>query len=173
MNPKLASLFDEPEKAYLQPHELNALSQLVSSLPDRINLYRRLRNEELTLMQAVADALQQKFAQESEDKLKRSLQNGMLMVRYAAMAMLTDDVEIVVKRLEPWLPEMIEAYDTRAIDQALYQLIREQFVSRFTPAQMTLLIPGLDAAQQIITPSSAANDDDDAEITSETLVSLF
>ncbi|MEM6437342.1 MAG: hypothetical protein AAF773_26315, partial [Cyanobacteria bacterium P01_D01_bin.115] len=92
MNPKLASLFDEPEKAYLQPHELNALSQLVSSLPDRINLYRRLRNEELTLMQAVADALQQKFAQESEDKLKRSLQNGMLMVRYAAMAMLTDDV---------------------------------------------------------------------------------
>ncbi|MEM9504767.1 MAG: hypothetical protein AAGA01_12515, partial [Cyanobacteria bacterium P01_E01_bin.43] len=63
--------------------------------------------------------------------------------------------------------------DTRAIDQALYQLIREQFVSRFTPAQMTLLVPGLDAAQQIITPSSAASDDDDAEITSETLVSLF
>ncbi|MGD1944201.1 MAG: hypothetical protein ACFB0G_23130 [Leptolyngbyaceae cyanobacterium] len=173
MNPKLESLFDEPEKAYLQPHELNALSQLVSSLPDRINLYRRLRNEELTLMQAVADALQQKFSQEPEDKLKRSLQNGMLMVRYAALAMLTDDVEMVVKRLAPWLPEMIEAYETRAVDQALYQLIREQFVGRFTPAQMALLAPGLDAAQTLITPSSPANDDDDAEITSETLVGLF
>lgn len=174
MNPKLEALFDEPEKAYLQAEELNALSQFVSSLPDRINLYRRLRNEEVTLMQTVADALQQKFPQESEEKLKRSLQNGILMVRYAAMAMLSDDAEMVTKRLQSWLPDLVEAYDTKAIDLALYQLIKEQFSGRFSAAQMTLLTPGIEAAERLITaPNGAIAASDDADITSESLVGLF
>lgn len=172
MNPQLATVFDEPENAYLKTDELNALSQFVSSLPERINLYQRLRNEEVTLMQAVADALQQKFSQEPEDKLKRCLQNGILMVRYVAMAMLTDDVEMVTKRLETWLPEIIAAYATQAIDSALYQLIKQQFAGRFSSAQMALLTPGLEAAERLI----AAKDTSVAaeeEITSETLVGLF
>ena len=171
MNPKLEALFDEPEKAYLQPDELNALSQFVSSLPERINFYRRLRNEEITLMQAVADALQKQFPQESEEQLKRSLQNGILAVRYAAMAMLTDDADLVAKRLEAWLPDMVAAYGTQAIDQALYQLIRQQFAGRFSPAQMAFLTPGLEVVQRLVGAGAAVNDD--ADLTSETLVSLF
>lgn len=172
MNPKLEALFDEPEKAYLQAEELNALSQFVSSLPERINFYQRLRNEEVTLMQAVADALQQKFPQESEDKLKRSLQNAILMVRYAAMAMLTDDVDMVTKRLATWLPEIVAAYDTQAIDAALYALIKEQFAGRFSPAQMALLSPGVDAAERLITGGQSSTEPEE-EITSESLVGLF
>lgn len=171
MNPKLEALFDEPESGYLKPEELNTLSQFVSSLPERINVYRRLRNEEITLMQSVADAMEKRFPQESEDKLKRSLQNAILMVRYAAMAMLTDDPEIVTQRLESWLPDIVEAYDTKAIDQALYQLIREQFAGRFSPEQMALITPGLDAAEALISGQPAMNDD--ADITSESLVGLF
>ena len=172
MNPKLEALFDEPEKGYLQADELNALSQFVSSLPERISFYQRLRNEEVTLMQSVADALQQKFSQVSEEKLKRSLQNGILMVRYAAMAMLTDDIDMVTKRLESWLPEIVEAYDTKAIDIALYQLIKTQFAGRFSPAQMALLTPGLDAAERLITGGQLTAESAEA-ITSESLVGLF
>jgi hypothetical protein len=171
MNPKLEALFDEPENAYLKSDELTALSQFVSSLPERINFYRRLRNEEISLMQPVADALQQKFPNEPEDKLKRSLQNAILMVRYAAMAMLTDDPDMVTKRLEAWLPDMVAAYDTQAIDQALYQMIREQFAGRFAPEHMALITPGFDAAQALIGGQSAAPEDN--EITSESLVGLF
>ncbi|RZM78594.1 hypothetical protein [Leptolyngbya iicbica] len=172
MNPKLEALFDEPEKGYLQADELNALSQFVSSLPERINFYQRLRNEEVTLMQSVADALQKQFPQESEEKLKRSLQNGILMVRYAAMAMLTDDIDMVTKRLEGWLPEIVEAYNTQAIDIALYQLIKTQFAGRFSPAQMALLTPGLDAAERLIA-GGQLNDESAEAITSESLIGLF
>lgn len=171
MNPKLEALFDEPEKAYLQPEELNALSQYVSSLPERLNLYQRLRNEEVTLLQAIADTLQQQFPQESEERLKRCLQNGILMVRYAAIAMLTDDIDMVTKRLATWLPEMIDAYDTRAIDLALYKLVKTQFAGRFSPAQMALLLPGIDAAEQLIAGGQATTESE--EITSESLVGLF
>ncbi|WP_204139342.1 hypothetical protein [Halomicronema sp. CCY15110] len=172
MNPKLEALFDEPEKGYLQADELNALSQFVSSLPERISFYQRLRNEEVTLMQSVADALQQQFPQESEAKLKRSIQNGILMVRYAAMAMLTDDIDMVTKRLESWLPEIVEAYDTKAIDIALYQLIKTQFAGRFSSTQMALLIPGLDAAERLIAGGQLTSESAEA-ITSESLVGLF
>ena len=93
------------------------------------------------------------------------------MVRYAAMAMLTDDVDMVTKRLESWLPEIVEAYDTKAIDVALYQLIKTQFAGRFSPAQMALITSGLDAAERLIAGGQTA---ESAEaITSESLVGLF
>lgn len=170
MNPQLEALFIEPEKAYLRPDELNTLSRFVSSLPERINFYRRLRSEELTLMQTVADALQQQFPQESEERLKRSLKNGILVVRCAALAMLADDPNLVTNRLTTWLPEITEAYGIQAIDEALYRLIKQHFSERYTPQQMAFLSPGIEAAQALLSPQGEASD---ATVTTETLVSLF
>ncbi|MEM9005617.1 MAG: hypothetical protein AAGE59_19095 [Cyanobacteria bacterium P01_F01_bin.86] len=165
MNPQLETLFREPEKAYLRPDELNALSHFVSSLPERINFYRRLRSEELSLMQAVADALEQQFPQESEARLLRSVQNGILLLRCAAMAMLIDNPDFVTRRLGTWLPEMVAAYETQALDNTLYQLIKQHLSERFTTSQTTLLFPGINAAQAFLSEPEL-----EAE---ETLVSLF
>ena len=164
VNPQLETLFSEPEKAYLRPDELNALSRFVSSLPERINFYRRLRNDELALMQAVADALEQQFPQESKERLTRSLQNGILLLRCAAMAMLIDNPDFVSRRLGAWLPEMVAAYDTYAIDTALYQLIKQHLAERFSTPQTSLLFPGINAAQALLSSAST-----EAE---ETLVGL-
>ena len=170
MNPNLEALFNEPEKAYLRPDELNVLSQFVSSLPERINLYRRLRNDELALMQAVADTLQQQFSQASEAHLERSLQNGVLVLRCAAMAMLMDDPDFMAKRLKPWLPDIIEAYGTQPIDEALYELLKQQLSSRLAPNQKALLFPGLETAQALLSLQEA---EAEAAVTTETLVGLF
>lgn len=161
-------LFGEPQKAYLRPEDLNLLSQFVSSLPERINFYRRLRNEEATLLQAVADSLQQQFPEEPEGRLKRSLQNGVLILRHAAMAMLMDDPDFVARRLASWLPEVAQGYGTESIDRALGQLIKQHFAGRFSPQQLSLLFPGIDAALNLLTPVSKAQSPVD-----DTLVSLF
>ena len=171
MNPQLEILFSEPEKAYLRPDDLNALSRFVSSLPERINFYRRLRNEELTLMQATANALEKQFPQESEERLKRSLQNGILLLRCAAMAMLMDDPSFVTRRLGSWLPDIVAAYDIQTIDTALYQLIKQQIAERFTSQQTILLFPGINAAQALF--ASAEQEEEETDLTSETLVGLF
>lgn len=170
MNPALTALFDEPEKAYLKPEELNVLSQFVSSLPERINIYRRLRNDELPLMQAVADNLQQEFPQESEERLKRSIQNGILALRCVAMAMLIDDPDFVSKRLASWLPDIIAGYGTRDIDTALYRLVKQEFSDRFKAQQIALISPALETAQGLLSPHQGA---DEATAANETLVSLF
>jgi hypothetical protein len=94
-------------------------------LPERITVYRQLRTDEVAVMQPVADALQVQFPDVSEEMLKRALQNGMLALRYAAMAMLMDTPTFVTKRLQTWLPEMVAAYGTGDIDQALHQLLQK------------------------------------------------
>lgn len=174
MNPLLETLFSEPEKAYLRPDEITTMSQFVSSLPERINLYRSLRNEELSLMQPIANALTERFAQVPEVRLRRSVQNGILVLRYAAMAMLVGDASFVTKRLYPWLPEIAAAYGTHDIDLALYEMLKRSITERFTPLKAMLLMPGIETAQELLT-SPVKGDDADAhtELTSETLVSLF
>ena len=154
MNPTLNALFDEPEKRYLSADDLNLLSQYVGSLPERITVYRQLRTDEVAVMQPVADALQAQFPNVSEAMLKRALQNGMLALRYAAMAMLMEDPTFVTKRLQTWLPEMVAAYGTGDIDQTLHQLLQKQLAQRLTGEQWALLRPGLSAATALLDPTA-------------------
>lgn len=150
MNPTLEALFDEPEKRYLQPDELNRLSQYMSSVPERIKVYRQLRDSEIQIMQPVADQLQQRFSQVPEASLKRSIQNGLLVLRYAAMAMLMDDPDSMTQRLQSWLPEIVAAYDTLMVDEALHQLLAQHLSSAFTAQQFALLSPALEIAKQLL-----------------------
>lgn len=150
MNPTLEALFDEPEKRYLQSDELNVLSQYVSSVPERIKTYRQLRDSEVQTLQPIADQLQQQFSEVPEAALKRSIQNGLLVLRYAAMAMLMDDPGLMTKRLQSWLPEMVTAFDTLAVDEALHQLLAQRLSSTLTAQQFALLSPALAMAKQLL-----------------------
>jgi hypothetical protein len=156
MHPPLDALLDVPEQAYLTPDELDVLSQFVRSLPERIDLYRHLRTNEAHLFQTLVDRLQQAGPPASVEQLKRCLQNGILTMRWAAMAMLTDDANLVTHRLHSWLPDMMAAYHTRSLDHALHQLLREALADRFTPQEMALLLPALDAVQALLGPPEAA-----------------
>jgi hypothetical protein len=146
---KLDALFESPDKQYLDSNELTVLSQYVSSIPERMTVYRTLRDQEVTLMQAVADALQQQSNQ-PEALVERSIRNGLMVMRYVAMAMLLDDQAFVEERLRGWLPEIIKAYETQALDQQLFQLLAQQLAKLFTPAQLHLLKPSLERAQAIM-----------------------
>jgi hypothetical protein len=146
---KLDALFDAPDKRYLDANDLNVLSQYVSSIPERVNVYRILRDQEVTVMQSVADTLQQQ-ANPSEAALERSLRNGLMVMRYVAMAMLLDDQAFVEERLRGWLPEIVKAYETQALDRQLFQLLEQKLAAVLSPAQMSLLKPSLAKAQAMM-----------------------
>ena len=100
-------------------------------------------------MQPIADALQQ-GTQEPEAKVERSVRHGLMVLRYVAMAMLLDDSAFVQGRLQGWLPEIVQAHDTRALDQQLFQLLDQQLAKVLTPAQINLLKPGLTKARDLL-----------------------
>ncbi|MBE9159963.1 hypothetical protein IQ265_24495 [Nodosilinea sp. LEGE 06152] len=146
---KLDALFDSPDKQYLDANDLSTLSQYVSSIPERMAVYRTLRDQEIAIVQPIADALQQQ-AGHPEPLVERSVRNGLMVLRYAAMAMLLDDEGFVEERLQGWLPEMVKAYETRAVDQQLFQLLHKQLGKVFSPAQLGLLKPSLEKAQSLM-----------------------
>ncbi|NMF84814.1 hypothetical protein [Nodosilinea sp. P-1105] len=149
MTLKLDALFDAPGKPYLDTDDLSILSQYISSIPDRTAVYRILRDQEVAIMQPIADALQQVSSQ-PERVVERSVRNGLMVLRYVAMGMLLDDPTYLASRLQGWMAEIAQAYDTQSLDQQLFQLLQQQLAKVLTPAQCRLLQPGLEAAQALM-----------------------
>lgn len=147
MHPQLESVFDEAENRYLKPEELGLLSHYVSSLPDRLETYRVLRDRELEIMQQVADNLVASLPNEAQAHLERTIRNGLLVLRYCAMGMLLEDETFVQGRIQGWLKETIQAYETPHIEAKLYALLTQFLMQSLTTAQMALLQPMLALAQ--------------------------
>lgn len=159
MHPQLTQLFDEAESRYLKPDEIATVHQYITSLPERLDAYRSLRDQELALMQRVADQLQHDFANTSIDTLERSLKHALLLLRASAMAMLLNDETYLQKRLLQWLTPTMQVYQTQALDTALYRSLNQQLQQTLTPPQLQRLKPMLVLAQTTLlhTGTPAAN----------------
>lgn len=150
MHPQIESLFDDADTHYLKPNELSFIHQFVSSLPNRVDTYRALRDRELEVMQWVADQLQAELPTEPVEHLERSIKTALLILRTCAMGMLLDDDTFVADRLLGWLTGILKAYDTRAIDRILHRLLNQKLTGTLTPKQLELLTPQISRAQAIL-----------------------
>lgn len=158
MPPHLATLFDEAEHRYLKPEELKRMSQYVGSLPERIVIYRTLRDRELEVMQAVANQLQIALPQAGQVELERSLRQAMLMLRHCAMAMLLNDETIIQEHVN-WVRPTAQIFNTLSLDILLCRLLHQQLAQLFSSQQLDYLTPMLQLAQQAfsIAPLPPAN----------------
>ncbi|HHP7246219.1 MAG TPA: hypothetical protein ACFE0H_16195 [Elainellaceae cyanobacterium] len=150
MHTNIESIFDDAENRYLKPDELGVLNQYVDSLPDRLDTYRHLRDQEVAIMQPVANQLEAQFPQASTQTLERSIKTALLIMRYCAMAMLLNDEAFLPTRLSGWFAQPIKIYNTERIDETLYQLLDRRLGDVLTPSQMNLIRPHLVLAQEIL-----------------------
>jgi hypothetical protein len=141
MHPQIETIFDEAEHRYLKSEELGLINQYVHSLPERIDVYRTLRDRELEIMQQVADQLEAAMPNETVENLERSLKNALLLLRYSAMGMLLNDEMFVQERLLNWLTKTISIYNTQAIDTALFRLLNQRLTQALTAKQINLIGP--------------------------------
>jgi hypothetical protein len=147
MHPQIDSIFDDAENRYLKPEELKLVSQYVESLPERLEVYRRLRDQEVEIMQWAADQLQAAMPQEKPEMLERSIKNALLMLRYCAMGMLLNDDSLVKERYVAWIHDMNQVYNTSAIDSALSQYLNQRLNQVLGAKAMSLLRPMIALAQ--------------------------
>lgn len=157
MNPNIEDMFDEAENRYLKPEELNHLNQYVDSLPSRLETYRSLRDQEISIMQKVADHLEEKFPNEEIAILERCLKNSLLILRYSAMGMLLNDENFLKNRLINWLEGTAKAYQTEAIDQELYHHLNDCLGETLTTNQVALLNTHLLLAQSVLVGQKQAH----------------
>lgn len=145
----LRQLEIQPENSYLTTQEIGNLSRYVSSLADRVRAYRQLREWEVNLIQQLVDCLPVEIQQETV-ALEQSIKQTILILRYAALGMLVDDIHLGKRRLEGWLPTMVEVYRTRTIDTLLHRSLNQQLPRLLTDSQFALLKPSLESAQQLL-----------------------
>lgn len=141
----------QPDKTYLSAQEMGSLGKYVASLSDRIRAYRQLREWEVNLIQELVDRLPVDV-QQNAATLEQSIKQTILILRYAALGMLVDDVNLGRRRLEGWLPTMVEVYQTQAIDALLQRSLTQQLPRLLTDSQFALLKPALESAQQLLQP---------------------
>ncbi len=150
----IEAVLDEAENRYLKPEELKDVATYVMSLPDRADAYRAVRDNELAVMQQVADQLQAEMPRATTAAIEHSLKNGILILRYCAMSMLLDDETFVQTRLLNWLSKSIQIQDAGTIDAALYPLMIQRLSQTLTSKQLTFLEPLLTLAQNALLPSA-------------------
>jgi hypothetical protein len=154
MHPQIEGIFDDAETRYLKPEELRLVTQYVESLPERLDVYRNLRDQELKIMQWVADQLQGQMPQEDPALLEHSIKQALLMLRYCSMGMLLQDEALVKERFLKWVSQSIKVYNTEKINPPLYHLLNQRLAAVLGSKQMSLLGPMLVMAQNALLPQS-------------------
>jgi hypothetical protein len=157
MHPHLESVFDDAEHRYLKSEELLLLSRYVESLPQRLEVYRAVRDQELAVMQSVADKLEAACPGQSVETLERSIKHSLLLLRYCSMGMLLNDEAFVKQRLLDWLIPTCWVHDTLQADSVVFRLMNQQLAQALNAEQLTLLNAQLLKAQNALMQQPASS----------------
>jgi hypothetical protein len=145
MHPALEALFSDADRRYLTPEELKTVGRYAVSLPQRLALYRKLRDNELRLFQSIADQMEAKLGSASgletgsvsgtasgiatemvaETTIEASLQAGILAVRNCAMAILLQDDRVWQEHVT-WFRQQQAVRQAGAIDGLMLSLLVSQ-----------------------------------------------
>jgi len=147
MIPKIQDLINQAQDRYLAIDELGLMESYISSLPDRLKLYKQLRDREIDLLQAVADQVSVELPNVTDAELEAGIKNLILVLRYCSMSMLLNDESFLKERLLNWLEGIMSMRDMRRLNETLYKLLNQGLRQQFSPAQLTLIQPLITSAQ--------------------------
>lgn len=147
MIPKIQELINQAQDRYLASDELGLMESYVSSLPDRLKLYKLIRDREIDILQSVADQVTSELPNVTVEDLELGIKNLVLVLRYSSMAMLLNDENFLKERLLSWLEGIMSMRDLRRLNDTLYKLLNQTLRQQFSPSQLALLQPLITAAQ--------------------------
>ncbi|NMF60600.1 globin family protein [Pseudanabaena yagii] len=147
MIPKIQELINQAQDRYLASDELGLMESYVSSLPDRLKLYKLIRDREIDILQSVADQVPSELPNVTVEDLELGIKNLVLVLRYSSMAMLLNDENFLKERLLSWLEGIMSMRDLRRLNDTLYKLLNQTLRQQFSPSQLALLQPLITAAQ--------------------------
>lgn len=140
-------MIDKAQDRYLAADELKLLEEYVQSLPERLTLYRIIRDREVDLLQSVADRVPQELPNVQDNDIETAIKDLILVLRYAAMAMLMNDESFLKERLLKWLGELSGMRDLRRLNEALYKLLQQVLKENLSATQIALIQPLITTAQ--------------------------
>lgn len=150
MSTELQDLIFSADDHYLSDADLNRFQNELQSLNERLNLYEYIRDHEVSLLQPAVDYLVEELSNKDTKVLERAVTHWISILRYAAMAMLQSDAKFLEEHVLNWLPDVVDAYDLRDVEIALYRFLQAQLKSSLTPEQLDLIQPYLEQAYNLL-----------------------
>lgn len=147
MMPKIQELINQAQDRYLASDELGLMEGYISSLPDRLKLYKQIRDREIDILQSVADQVPTELPNVTDEELESGIKSLILVLRYSSMAMLLNDENFLKQRLLNWLEGIMSMRDMRRLNETLYKLLNQGLKKQFSSTQLTLIQPLITAAQ--------------------------
>jgi hypothetical protein len=151
MNTETKNLVYQAESRYLTPQELGVFDRKVESMAKRLSLYKLLRDREIKIVQAVADQIEVQMPKADPNTLELGIKNLLLVMRYCAMSILTDNPAFLKTRLLDWLEQVTPAYEMKAVNVTLYKLLNQTLKKELNSEQLILLQPLITTAQSTLT----------------------
>ena len=145
--PKIQELINQAQDRYLVTDELGLMESYISSLPDRLKLYKLIRDREIDILQAVANQVPAELPNVTDEELESGIKNLILVLRYSSMAMLLNDENFLKQRLLNWLEGIMSMRDMRRLNETLYKLLNQELKKQFSSTQLLLIQPLITAAQ--------------------------
>ena len=109
----------QAEAEYLAQKDLGIFKSQIFYIEERLRIYEHIRDREAEIFQHIAERIIQNFPDEPEPQVKRALKHWIVTLRYCSMAMLSND-PLHLQRILEWLPEQIEAHQTKELEKNLY-----------------------------------------------------
>ncbi|TYQ26632.1 hypothetical protein PseudUWO311_10970 [Pseudanabaena sp. UWO311] len=147
MMPKIQELINQAQDRYLVTDELGLMESYISSLPDRLKLYKLIRDREIDILQAVANQVPTELPNVTDEELESGIKNLILVLRYSSMAMLLNDENFLKQRLLNWLEGIMSMRDMRRLNETLYKLLNQELKKQFSSTHLLLIQPLITAAQ--------------------------
>jgi hypothetical protein len=150
MYPEIKILLNQAEQQYLQPQDIETFKHHVLSISTRLEAYELLRDNEVALIQPIADRLLSIFPQEKQENLERALKHWLSVMRYCAIAMLLNNPEFLQRSLLEWLTDIVQVHQTQAIEMAIYELLQVHLPEYLNSEHMALVQPFLTQAEETL-----------------------
>jgi len=117
-------------------------------VPTRLQIYKKLRDRDVPILQAVADQVDRELPNADPKDVEKSISSLMLVLRYCAMALLMNNDEAFLKqRILRWLEQVSTAYNLRRINEVIFRYLNQLISQEFSPAELGLLQPLITTAQ--------------------------
>jgi len=155
MNAEIKGIIEQAHDRYLKAEDLGAFQTYISSLPDRLTLYRLLRDREISILQLVANQLEAAMPKVETKQLETAIKHLSLVLRYSAMAMLMQDQQLVNQRLLNWLGQVVVLQEIQSLNQELFSFLSKNLGKELSRPQLELISPFLVQARSIMTNSSS------------------
>lgn len=145
---ELTSLSIEADGRYATADELKFLKDYLQSFEKRISAYQKIQAAQGKIIQQVAAKMQsmnpQIFQKGKQDVRQICQRDREMVLKYAATALLTNDLERLQTTLLYWLQTIVRAFNNQESAQITYQVMSEVIRQYLTEEEAALMAPILE-----------------------------